>query len=78
MPRDQALAADVEKELRWDPRVDPDHIGVAVDDGAVTMDDGTIHLHGHVHSFFEKQAAREAAAAAPGVSMVDNRITVLP
>ncbi len=44
----------------------------------VTTDDGTIHLHGHVHSFHEKDAAEEAAFAAPGVSTVDNQMTIQP
>ena len=44
----------------------------------VTSDDGTVHLHGRVHSFYERQIAHDAAAAAPGVSMVDNQITIRP
>jgi 2,5-diketo-D-gluconate reductase A len=34
----------------------------------VTTDDGTVHLHGHVHSCHEKETAEDAAFAAPGVS----------
>jgi osmotically-inducible protein OsmY len=44
----------------------------------VTTDDGTVHLHGHVHSFHEREAAELAASAAPGVVTVDNQITVTP
>jgi len=43
----------------------------------VTADGGTVHLYGHVHSRHEKQAAEQAAFAAPGVSDVDNQITVI-
>jgi osmotically-inducible protein OsmY len=44
----------------------------------VTTDNGTVHLHGHVHSLHEKRVAEKAAAAAPGVSKVDNEILVTP
>jgi hypothetical protein len=44
----------------------------------VTTDDGTVHLHGHVHTFHEKQDAADAAYTAPGVSTVDNEITIQP
>jgi osmotically-inducible protein OsmY len=44
----------------------------------VTTDNGTVHLHGHVHSFHERDSAELAAAAAPGVLSVDNQIDVNP
>ena len=44
----------------------------------VTATNGTVHLHGVVHSFAERRAAGFAAAAAPGVSDVDNEILVTP
>jgi osmotically-inducible protein OsmY len=44
----------------------------------VTTDNGTVHLHGHVHSVFEKRVAEQAAASAPGVAKVDNEIVVTP
>jgi osmotically-inducible protein OsmY len=44
----------------------------------VTTDDGTVHLHGHAHSFHERAAAELAASAARGVVAVDNQITVNP
>jgi osmotically-inducible protein OsmY len=44
----------------------------------VTTDNGTVHLHGHVHSLHEKKLAEYAAASAPGVSEVDNEIVVTP
>ncbi|MGZ4372596.1 MAG: BON domain-containing protein [Gaiellaceae bacterium] len=44
----------------------------------VTTNNGTIHLHGHVHSLHEKRVAESAAASAPGVSRVENDIAVTP
>jgi osmotically-inducible protein OsmY len=43
-----------------------------------TTTNGTVHLHGTVHSFYEKQLAENAAKAAPGVMNVDNEIAVVP
>lgn len=45
---------------------------------SVTTNNGTIHLHGHVHSLHEKRVAESAAASAPGVSRVENEIVVTP
>jgi osmotically-inducible protein OsmY len=44
----------------------------------VTATDGTVHLQGRVHSWYEKRLAEQEAASAPGVSKVDNQITVVP
>jgi osmotically-inducible protein OsmY len=44
----------------------------------VTTSNGTVHLHGHVHSFAEKRTAELAAASAPGVTRVDNEVLVTP
>ena len=44
----------------------------------VTATDGTVHLHGRVHSWYEKRLAEQEAKSAPGVSKVDNQITVVP
>jgi osmotically-inducible protein OsmY len=44
----------------------------------VTTSNGTVHLHGHVHSLFEKKVADDAAKSAPGVIEVDNEIEVTP
>ena len=43
----------------------------------VGTENGTVHLHGHVHSVYERRAAESAAFAAPGVYQVDNEIEVL-
>jgi osmotically-inducible protein OsmY len=40
--------------------------------------DGKIVLHGNVHDWSEVQAAQRAAYAAPGVTEVENRLTVVP
>jgi osmotically-inducible protein OsmY len=44
----------------------------------VTTSNGTVHLHGHVHSFSEKHTAGYAAASAPGVTAVMNEVLVTP
>ncbi|MGZ4410222.1 MAG: BON domain-containing protein [Gaiellaceae bacterium] len=44
----------------------------------VTTTNGAVHLHGHVHSLYEKRLAENAAKAAPGVVEVDNEILVTP
>jgi osmotically-inducible protein OsmY len=44
----------------------------------VTASNGTVHLKGRVHSWYEKRLAEQEAASAPGVSKVDNQITVVP
>jgi osmotically-inducible protein OsmY len=44
----------------------------------VTAHDGTVILSGNVRSWAERQEAEQAAWAAPGVSQVDDRLTVVP
>jgi osmotically-inducible protein OsmY len=44
----------------------------------VEVSDHTARLYGHVHSMHEAEAAKEAAAAAPGVARVESYLTVLP
>jgi len=44
----------------------------------VTSSEGTVHLHGSVHTFAEKRTAERAAAAAPGVREVNNELVVTP
>ena len=70
MKSDAEIRDDVIDELRWDPQIsDPDAIGVAVQDGAVT-------LTGHVPSYAEKLAAARAAERVYGVKAVANDLTV--
>ena len=44
----------------------------------VTTTDGVVHLHGTVHSLHEKRLAEEAALAVPGVTKIENDLTVVP
>jgi osmotically-inducible protein OsmY len=44
----------------------------------VTGTNGTVHLKGRVHSWYEKRLAEQEAKSAPGVLKVDNEITVVP
>jgi osmotically-inducible protein OsmY len=70
MKSDTEIKDDVIEELRWDPQIsDPDVIGVAVSDGAVT-------LTGTVPSYAEKLAAARAAERVYGVKAVANDLKV--
>jgi osmotically-inducible protein OsmY len=44
----------------------------------VTAADGKVPLTGNVRSWTERQEAERAAWAAPGVTLVDDRITIAP
>lgn len=44
----------------------------------VTVLDGRVTLSGNVHSLAEREEARRAAWAAPGVTQVDDRLSVVP
>src|ERR1700749_3799384 len=70
MKSDAEIRDDVINELHWDPQVtEPEAIGVAVQDGAVT-------LTGHVPSYAEKLAAARAVERVYGVKAVANDLTV--
>ncbi len=70
MKTDVELQDDVVQELRWDPQVaEPDHIGLAVADRAVT-------LTGHTTTYAEKLAAARAAERVYGVKAVANDLQV--
>ena len=60
MKTDRELRDDVLKELEWDPSVNATHIGVAVEDGIVT-------LSGYIDSYAEKHAAETAVKRVAGV-----------
>ena len=66
---DEQIQKDVLAELKWDARVQPNEIGVAVKDGIVT-------LMGWVESYTKKWAAEEAAHRVRGVKAVANDIEV--
>src|SRR3954451_10648152 len=69
MKADSELQHDVLEELKWEPSVNPAHIGVSVKDGIVT-------LTGHVPSYAEKYAAERAAKRVQGVKAVANELDV--
>jgi osmotically-inducible protein OsmY len=70
MKTDSEIRDDVISELQWDPQMtDPDAIGVAVQDGAVT-------LTGHVPTYAERLAAVRAAERVYGVKAVANDLQV--
>ena len=66
---DAQIQSDVLAELKWEPRVQPNEIGVAVKDGVVT-------LTGTVDSYTKRYAAEEAAHRVRGVKAVANDIEV--
>jgi osmotically-inducible protein OsmY len=66
---DQEIQRDVLDELKWDMRVQPNEVGVAVKDGIVT-------LTGWVDSYLKKVAAEEAAHRVHGVKAVVNDLEV--
>ncbi len=70
MKSDAEIREDVITELRWDPQItQPEAIGVAVKDGAVT-------LTGHAPTYGEKLAAEKAAERVYGVKAVANDLKV--
>lgn len=69
MNKDKQLQRDVMQELNWEPMVNAAHVGVAVEDGIVT-------LSGHVGGYPERHAAEVAAKGVYGVKAVVNEIEV--
>jgi osmotically-inducible protein OsmY len=63
------LAANVQDELFWDPKVDAEAIAVSADDGSIT-------LRGTAASLREKREAKSAAERVYGVVSVDNQLQV--
>jgi osmotically-inducible protein OsmY len=66
---DAQIQLNVIQELNWDPSVTHEHIGVAVDDGIVT-------ISGTVPSYIEKSCAERAAQRVRGVKAVVDKIEV--
>jgi len=69
MRSDDDVKRHVEAELEWDPGVDSTDIGVAVNQGVVT-------LSGFVRSFAHKLAAERAAKRVAGVVGLANDLEV--
>jgi osmotically-inducible protein OsmY len=66
---DEEIQRDVLAEMKWDARVQPNEIGVAVKDGIVT-------LTGWVDNYNKRWAAEEAAHRVRGVHAVANDIEI--
>ncbi len=82
MKTDAQLKKDVTAELEWDPSINASHVGVAAENGVVT-------LTGHLNTFAEKYAieravqyqrgsAEKAVRNLTGVVGVSNTITLKP
>jgi osmotically-inducible protein OsmY len=69
MKTDTQMQLDVLDELKWEPSIDANEIGVAVHEGIVT-------LTGYVPSYAEKLAAERAAARVSGVKAIAEEIQV--
>jgi osmotically-inducible protein OsmY len=69
MSQDSDLQSAVLAELAWEPSVTAAHIGVAADQGVIT-------LTGHVESYAQKHAAEAAARRVKGVLAVAENIEV--
>lgn len=67
--RSRNLRQDIIDELDFDPCIDATHIGVAVDDGIVT-------LTGHVSNYAEKLCAEQAVKRVKGVRAIAEEIEV--
>jgi osmotically-inducible protein OsmY len=66
---DEQIQKDVLNELKYDPRVEPNEIGVAAKNGVVT-------LTGWVDSYTKRWAAEDAAHRVRGVKAVANDVEV--
>ena len=65
------VRAKIEAAFTRSAEIDARRVNVAAQDGKVI-------LTGNVRSWSERQEAEHAAWAAPGVSQVDDRLTVVP
>ncbi|MFC0531248.1 BON domain-containing protein [Phytohabitans kaempferiae] len=68
---DEEVQRDVLAELRWDARVQPNEVAVAVGDGIVT-------LAGWVDNYVKRWAAERATQRVRGVTAVANEIEIRP
>lgn len=65
------VQAKIEEAFKREAEIDARHISVAISDH-------TARLYGHVHSLNEANAARAAAASAPGIASVESHLVVTP
>ena len=65
------VQAKIEEAFKREAEIDARHISVAVSDH-------TASLYRHVHSLNEANAARAAAASAPGIASVESHLVVTP
>ncbi len=66
---DRKIQQDILDELEFEPSVSATHIGVAVENGVVT-------LSGHVGTYFEKLAAEKAVRRVKGVRAIAEEIQI--
>jgi osmotically-inducible protein OsmY len=66
---DVILQTNVEDELRWEPSIHGEHIGVSAKNGVVELD-------GHVTSYYEKWSAERTALRVAGVKGIASEIKV--
>ena len=71
MKTDSDLKKDVLSELSWDPLVPEARVGVAVNEGVVT-------LSGHLDTYSEKVAAKRAVERVSGVKAIAVELEVVP
>jgi osmotically-inducible protein OsmY len=71
MKTDSELKKDVESELLWDPLIPEARIGVAVNDGVVT-------LTGHLDTYAEKIAVKRAVERVGGAKAIAVELDVIP
>lgn len=69
MRTDSLIQKDVIEELKWEPSVSHEHIGVSVSDGIVT-------LTGNVPNFIEKYNAEKATQRVLGVKAIVEKIEI--
>lgn len=63
MKTDSQLKHDINAELEWDPAINAEHVGVAVEDGVVV-------ISGHLGSYAEKYAVERAVQRVAGVRAI--------
>lgn len=88
--RDLTGVRGVSNEITVHPRVNPGDVRAKIEDAfrrsaeidarrvAVTAENGKIILTGNVRSWAERQEAERAAWAAPGVTQVEDRLSITP